>query len=104
MDVLRVGGVQPQRHPLARLRDRVQVDARDNVADSERDRLGVEHDGVRRSCVGALQPQVLLVESGGTLQIAHLQGNEVGSGNGHDPYLLMYVSLLTPTMYVRLLT
>jgi len=60
VDVLRVGGVQPQRHPLARLRDRVQVGARDDVADGERDRLGVEHDGVRRSCGGALQPQVLL--------------------------------------------
>ena len=34
---------------VARLRDRVQVDARDDVADGERDRLGVEHDGVRRS-------------------------------------------------------
>ena len=49
MDVLRVGGVQPQRHSLARLRDRVQVDARNDVADGERDRLGAEHDGVRRS-------------------------------------------------------
>src|SRR6202042_1849773 len=46
MDVLRVGGVQPQRHSLARLRDRVQVDTRDDVADGERDRLGVEPDGV----------------------------------------------------------
>jgi hypothetical protein len=46
---------------------------RDDVADGERDRLGVEHDGVRRSCAGALQPRVLLVESGGTLQVAHLQ-------------------------------
>ena len=73
MDVLRVGGVQPQRHSLARLRDRVQVGARDDVADGERDRRGVEHDGVRRSCGGALEPQVLLVESGGTLQVAHLQ-------------------------------
>jgi hypothetical protein len=54
-------------------RDRVQVDARDDVTDSERDRLGVEHDGMRRSCVRALQPQVLLVESSGALEIAHLQ-------------------------------
>jgi SAM-dependent methyltransferase len=32
-------------NPLARLRDRVQVGARDDVADGERDRLGAEHDG-----------------------------------------------------------
>jgi Histidine kinase-, DNA gyrase B-, and HSP90-like ATPase len=31
VDVLRVGGVQPQRHSLPRLRDRVQVGARDDV-------------------------------------------------------------------------
>ena len=47
--------------------------ARGDVADGERDRPGAEHDGVRRSRAGALQPQVPLVESGGTLQVAHLQ-------------------------------
>jgi hypothetical protein len=70
VDVLHVGGVQPQRHPLARLGDIVQVDARYDVADGECDRLGVEHDGMRWSCVRALQPQVVLVERGGTLQVA----------------------------------
>ena len=70
---VKVGGVQPQRHSLARLRDRVQVGARDDVPDGERYRLGAEHDGVRQSRHGALQPQVPLVESGGTLQVAHLQ-------------------------------
>jgi hypothetical protein len=57
----------------ARLRDPVQVGARDDVADGERDRRGGEHDGVRRSRGGALEPQVPLVESGGTLQVAYLQ-------------------------------
>ena len=39
MDVLRVGGVQPQRHPLARLRDRVQVAVRDVVAGVDLDAI-----------------------------------------------------------------
>ena len=41
MDVLRVGGVQPQRHPLARLADRVQAGARDVAAGTGLDAIGL---------------------------------------------------------------
>ena len=63
--------MQPQRHPLARLRDGVQVGARDDVADGERDRPGAEHDGVRRSCVGAPVGRALPTEltAGGRRQL-----------------------------------
>ena len=46
MDVLRVGGVQPQRHSLARLREGVQVGARDDVAGTDLDAIAQPGQGM----------------------------------------------------------
>ena len=83
VDVLDVRGVHPHSRADARLGDRVQVGAGHEVADGERDRLGREHDGVRRAGGVTDQAEVALVEGLRGREVAHLQGDEVGSGHGH---------------------
>jgi len=82
---LGVVGGQPQRHPDPRPRARgVQVDAGQRLTHREGGAGGGEHHRVRWADRRPAQPEVGLVEGGGAVQVADLQGDEVGSGDGHD--------------------
>ena len=81
---LRVVGADPQADAAARLGERVEVDARQRFPHREGDRLRREDDRVRRPRPpSASQAQALLVERRRALEVAHLQGDEVGSDRGH---------------------
>ena len=60
-----------------------ELGAGDDVAKGERDRLGLEDDGVRRAGRRANEAEVLLVERLRCVEVADLQGEEVGAGGGH---------------------
>ncbi len=84
--VQRLGVVaqQPERHAGARVRDDgVEVHPGQGLPDGEGDRRRREDDRVGRAGHPA-QPEVGLVEGGGALEVADLQGDEVGAGHGHS--------------------
>jgi hypothetical protein len=81
---LHVGGVQPDRGADAGLGRGGEIGAGDDVAERERDRLRLEDDGVRRSGRRTDETEVLLVERLRSVQVARLQRDEVGAGDGHD--------------------
>ena len=66
-------GADPEADPAARLGERVEVDARQRFPHGEGNRLRGEDDRVRRRDFGASQAEVLFVERGGALEVAHLQ-------------------------------
>ena len=59
---LDVGGVEPDRGTDAGLSNGCEIGAGNDVPECEGDRLGLEHDGVGRSRLGADETEVLLVE------------------------------------------
>ncbi len=75
--ILDVGGVQPDRGASVGVVAGVEVGARQDLAQRERDRRGVEDDGVGRSGGGADEAEVLLVERPRDREVAGLQGDEV---------------------------
>ena len=85
-------GLQPQRHSPAQPAGRLQV--HHGLADGERDRVGGEHHRSGRGARGPPQPQPLGVEARGRFQVADLQRDEIGSGNGHDLALLSVSGIL----------
>ena len=80
---LRVVGANPEADADAGLGERVEVDARQRFPHGEGDGLGGEDDRVGRRDLGAIQAEVLFVERGRALEVAHLQRDEVGSDRGH---------------------
>jgi len=104
VDGLDVCGVEPDRDPDAGLGNGCEIGAGDDVAERERDRLRLEDDGVRRSGLRADEAEVLLVERPRGVQVARLERDEVGAGSGDEDAPSSCVSLLTPGLYVRLLT
>jgi hypothetical protein len=64
VDGLDVGGVEPDGGADAGLSNGCEIGARNDVAECERDRLRLEDDSVRRTCRGADEAEVLLVERG----------------------------------------
>src|SRR6185437_6482767 len=101
---LDVGGVEPDRGTDAGLRDGCEIGAGDDVAERERDRLRLEDDGVRGPGLRADEAEVLLVERLRRVEVARLQRDEVGAGDGHDGAPSFRVSFLTQAIYVRILT
>jgi DNA-binding MarR family transcriptional regulator len=93
---LDVGGVEPDRSADARLRDGCQIGAGNDVSQGERDWCRLEDDGVRRACLRADEAEVLLIERLRSVEVANLEGDEVGAGGGHGDAPCFRVSLLTP--------
>jgi len=91
---LDVCGVEPDRGTDAGLSNGCEIGSGNDVAECERDRLRLEDDGVRRSGLRADKAEVLLVERLRSVEVARLQGDEVGAGGGHDAPSLC-VSFLT---------
>ena len=60
-----------------------EIGAGDDVAQGERDRRGLEDDGVRRTRRRADEAEVLLVERLRRGEVAGLERDEVGAGDGH---------------------
>jgi DNA-binding MarR family transcriptional regulator len=81
--LLGVGGAEPECNAFSWLGDRVEVGSWQRLAHRERNRVGIEDDGVRRPGLGSRQPQLLFVERRRAFQVAHLQGNEIGPNSGH---------------------
>ena len=103
MKGLGVVGPQPQRHAEAGL-STVEIGSGQRVSERKRDWLGGEHDGVRGSGC-AREPQLTFVELGGTLDVADLEGNEIGACNGrHREILPLCCQGLDVLYYVKILT
>lgn len=97
MELMSVRSPEPEDHAEARPWGVGEVDAREECADGERSRLGVEHDRVRGRDRGPAQPQVLLAEDRRGFEVVDLQGDEVGTvdGDRHEFPSLSYVRTLT---------
>lgn len=72
----------------------VEVDARCRIPDGEGG-LRVEHDGVRGRERGPREARDVLVERGGCLEVAYLEGDEVRPDDAHGTF---YVSFLSSTV------
>ena len=85
---LDVCGVEPDRGTDTGLGNGCEIGAGDDVAECERDRLRLEDDGVRRPGLRADEAEVLLVERLRSAEVARLERDEVGAGDGHEMLLL----------------
>lgn len=96
VDGLHVGGVQPDGGADTRLGDGCQIGSGNDVAQGESDGRGLEDHGVGRACLGAHESEVLLVERLRGIEVANLEGDEVGAGDGNGSTPSLCVSYLTP--------
>lgn len=94
MDLLHVGRMHPDSDADAGLRQGGEIGAGERLAQREGDRPGFEDDGMRRTCGRAHESEVSLIERLGGVQVAHLPGEEVGTGDRHGVNLSC-VSYLT---------
>jgi DNA-binding MarR family transcriptional regulator len=83
---LDVGGMQPDRG----------TDAGNDISEGERERRRLEDDSMGRARLGADEAEALLVERLRRVEIASLEGDEVGAGDGHGNAPSYRVSFLTP--------
>lgn len=81
--VLYVLSAHPESYAQPWARNLVKIHAGQRLADGERNGVGREDNGIRRCLRRAAQTEVSFVKLRGTLEVAHLQGDEAGAVHTH---------------------
>lgn len=95
VNALDTGGMEPDSGAYAGLGSRGKIGTGNYFPQCEGDRRGLKNDSMRRACLGSHKSEVLLVKRLGCVEVEGLDGNKIGSSDGHGNAPSFRVSLLT---------